>query len=286
MNWGKRRVHNCDNVFAPVFQIGRVVAKKTPTILNVCGSTDAANHDLEVRFWSAAVDVNNSLGREQDACWLAGTAGVPGIAGNMLTISPSLSLLCSLLYSTFIRSSATGGLLWRCGGIIVSYLQYSVFLSFPSLYLQIEPEPTFNSPCCSSPYRFSHPFHPAFLPLPFTPLLGCLLSHFLALLINNPPALFSILHFLWLSVSHSSFWSGCQTVFPRTGPFSFDSITRRCDPSTHLFFSFFHPLHSTYGISSSLVYHQFTIESHLPLTSFDNKVIVWSSDSLVLAGDQ
>lgn len=56
------------------------------------GSIDAANHDLEVRFWSTAVDVNNSLG-EQDACWLAGTAGVLGIAGNMLTISLSLSLL-------------------------------------------------------------------------------------------------------------------------------------------------------------------------------------------------
>lgn len=54
------------------------------------------------------------------------------------------------------------------------------------LYLLIEPEPAFNSPCCAS----SCSFHPTFLspPFPNPPPCWAASSHILALLINNPTA--------------------------------------------------------------------------------------------------
>lgn len=95
MNCGKRSAYNCNDVFAPVFQIGSRC--KNPKILNVSGCIELPTMTWRWGFDLLLLDVNNSLGREQNACWLAGTAGVLGIAGNMLTISVLLSLLVALL---------------------------------------------------------------------------------------------------------------------------------------------------------------------------------------------
>ncbi len=120
--------------------------------------------------------------RKRSGCRLTGRdsrgAGDSWEHVNYLAIT--LSLACLLLDSTFIRSSATRGLLRRCGGIIVSYLQYPLILSFSlrSLYLLIESEPAFNSPCCASSCRFSHPFSSHLLTSTFFSLAGPLpLTH-------------------------------------------------------------------------------------------------------------
>lgn len=60
---------------------------------------------------------------------------------------------CLPLYSAFIRSSATGGLLWSFRGVILSYSQYPLFLSPSFPYLLIERELALNSPCCSPSRR-------------------------------------------------------------------------------------------------------------------------------------
>lgn len=220
-------------------------------ILHGSGSMDAAKCVtlMEVRFWSSAADVNNSLGRKPDAFWLAGTAGVLGIAGNMQTVSPSRLFFCS----TFTRSSATAGLFWRRVGIIVSYHQYPLILTLSSLPADWA-WTCFQLPMLLFPLMFKSivSSYSLYLFTFFSSLSSSpcrLLSHIPALLINNLPA----------PSQHSAFpptlcvslclWRGCQTAFPHTEPFSLSFIT----PETWPLGVSLSPV-STYGISSSLSY--------------------------------
>lgn len=145
-------------------------------------------------FWSSAVVVNNSLEREQDACWLAGTAGVLEIAGNMVTIS---LIAVSAGCFTFIPSSASRDFLWRGGGIIVFYSECSLlfYLSAFTWWLSLNLLSTPLAPLQISLYS-------TFSPLPFLPCCFCLPSCIPALLINNSSRCFSLFCISFFSLNH------------------------------------------------------------------------------------
>lgn len=183
----------------------------------------------------------------------------------MLTISLSLYLL----YSTSIGSSAARGLLLEMWGYNCVLLTIPTPLYLSPLYLLIESEPAFNSPCCAPSCVLVILFHPTFLPLPFfPPLPGCLLSHILALLINN------------LS-SFSAFCISSRSLY-LASPLKrmSDSLRLRhsrgvTSPRT----SFFPPLHTRYLFIIAL-------ESHLLLMSLITKILRSHLIPLVSARDR
>ena len=115
-----------------------------------------------------------------------GQQGCRGMAGNMLTISRSLTLVACSPTPLSSAPSATGGLPtlemrgYNCVSLTMPApslslslsLSFSLSFSLSPLYLLIESEPAFNSPRCASSRRFSHPFHPTSLPLPLYSLAG------------------------------------------------------------------------------------------------------------------
>lgn len=231
---------------------------KYPKTLNVSRSIDAANHDLEVRFWSTAVDVNNSLGRDQDACWLAGTAGVLGIAGNMLTISLSLSLLLAPLlhFHPLISHQRLTLEMWGYNCVLLTIPTRSFsFLYTCWLSLNLLSTPLVALPLAVLVILSSHLLTSTL----FSPLLGWLVLHILALLINNPPAPSQNSAFPPALCVSLLLWRGCQTVFSHTEPFSFGSITLETWP-LHV------PLFSSLPTLS--LHHSCTSNSQLSYISF------------------
>lgn len=154
-------------------------------------------------FWSSAVDVNNSLEREQDACWLAGTAGVLGIAGNMVAIS---LIAVSAGCFTFIPSSTSRDLFRRGGGIIVSYLECSLLF-----FICLHSPGDWVWTCFQLPsLLFRYPFIPPSHPYLFS------MAEFVsaALLINNSSSCFSV-----FCISFCSLYFLENILSPYTAPF-------------------------------------------------------------------
>ena len=125
-----------------------------------------------------------------------GQQGCRGMAGNMLTISRSLTLVACSPTPLSSAPSATGGLPtlemrgYNCVSLTMPAPSLSLSLSFslsppfPScLTLNLLSPPLVALPLAALVILF---IPPPYLYL-FTPSLGCLLSHILALLINNPP---------------------------------------------------------------------------------------------------
>lgn len=192
----------------------------------------------------------------------AGTAGVLRIAGNMLTISLSLSLLLAPLLH-FHPLVSHQRLTRRCVGIIASYSQYPLIRSlFPfTCWLSLNP---LSTPLVAPPLAVFIP--PSYLHLSPPPCWAAS-SHILALLINNPTARSQHSAFLAArcSLSHFSFEEDVRRrFFIRSRFHSAPSLARRDLPAYHFFLS-------TYNISSSLTHLQFSVESHLLHTSLITK---------------
>lgn len=205
------------------------------------------------------LDVNNSLGREQNACWLAGTAGVLGIAGNMLTISVSLSLLVALLlhFHPLISHQRLTWEMWGYNCVLLTIPTFSLSLSsLPGDWVwTCFKLPLFPLPLTILDILLFHLLIPTFFFPP--PSLGCLLSRIHGLLINNPPSCFSA-----FCISSGSL---CLT-----------STLKRMSDSLSSYGAIFIQLHHSrdvtsrrtsffplppYGVSSLLLYLHFSAES-------------------------